>query len=63
MVYITDHYNAISIDKLPSKPKTGRDSWYFINSLLCKPSFSSITKTLLFSLKTQKSNHSSAIYK
>ena len=48
MVYITDHYNAISIERLPSKPKTGRDSWYFINSLLCKPGFSLITKTLLF---------------
>ena len=54
MVSFTDHYNAISIDKLPSKTKTGKDSWYFNNSLLCKPESSSATKTFLFLLKTQK---------
>ena len=41
MVSFTDHYNAIFIDRLPSKTKTGKDSWYFNNSLLCKPEFSS----------------------
>ena len=31
-VSFTDHYNATSIDRFPSK-------WYFNNSLLCKPKF------------------------
>ena len=60
MVSFTDHYNAISIDRPPSKIKIGKDSWYHNNSLLCKPEFSSATKTFLFLLKTQKINHSSA---
>ena len=46
MVSFTDHYNATSIDRFPSK-------WYFNNSLLCKPEFSLATKTILFLLKTQ----------
>ena len=54
MVSITDHYNAISIDRLPSKTKIGTDSWYFNNSLLCKPKFSSATKNFLSLLETQK---------
>ena len=49
MVSFTDHYNAISIDRLPSKPKIGTDSWY--NSFLCKSEFSSTTKNFLFLLK------------
>ena len=32
MVSFTDHYNAISIDRLPSKTKIGKGSWCFINS-------------------------------
>ena len=52
MVSFTDHYNAIFIDRFPSKTKIGKDSWYFNNSLLCKPEFSLTTKTF-FSLKTQ----------
>ena len=58
MVSFTDYYNAISIDRLPSKTKTGKDSWYFNNSLLCKPEVSSATKTFLFLLKTQKNKYS-----
>ena len=58
MVSFTGHCNAISIDGLPSKTKIGKDSWYFNISLLCKPEFSSATKTFLFLLKTQKNNHS-----
>ena len=54
------NYHAISIERLPSKTKIGNFSWYFNNSLLCKPDFSSATKNLLSLLKTQKSNHSSA---
>ena len=34
------------------------DSWYFINSLLCKSDFLSATKELLSSLKKQKNNYS-----
>ena len=53
MVSFTDHCNAIFIDRFPSKTKIGKDSWYFNNSLLCKPEFSLTTKTFLFLLKTQ----------
>ena len=53
MIAFTDHYYAIYIDRFPSKTKTGKDSWYFNNSLLCKPEFSLTTKTFLFLLKTQ----------
>ena len=57
MVSFTDHYNAIAIDRLPSKSKIGKDSWYFNNCLLCKAKFSSATKTFPFLLKTQKNNY------
>ena len=43
MVSFFDHFNAIFVDR----------SWYFNNSLLCKPEFSLTTKTFLFLLKTQ----------
>ena len=48
MVSFTDHYNAISNDRLPSKSKIENDSWYFNNFLLCKPEFSSAAKTSFF---------------
>ena len=51
MVSFTDHYNVISIDRLSSKSKIGKVSWYFKNSLLCKPEFSSATINFLFLLK------------
>ena len=54
MVSFTYHYNAIFIDRFPSKTEFGKDSWYFNNSLLCKPQFSSATKTFLFFVKTHK---------
>ena len=54
MVSFTDHYNAISIDRLASKTKIGKGSWYFNNPLLCKPEFSSATKTSCFIKNTQK---------
>ena len=41
MVSFTYHYNAIFIDRFTSQTKIGKDSWYFNNSLLCKPEFSS----------------------
>ena len=56
MLSFTDYYNAISIDRLPSKTKIGKDSLYFNNSLLCNPEVSSATKTFLFLLKTHKKN-------
>ena len=48
MVSFTDHYNAISFDRLPSNTKIGKVSWYFNNSLLCKPESSPAAKTFLF---------------
>ena len=53
MVSFTDLYNAIFIDRFPSKNKIGKDSWHLNNSLLCKTEFSVTTKTFLFLLKTQ----------
>ena len=43
MESFTDHYNAISVDWLPSKTKIGKVLWCFDNSLLWKPEFSSAT--------------------
>ena len=51
IVYFTDHYNAIFIDIFPSKTKIGKESWYFNNSLLCKPEFSLTTKISFFNEK------------
>ena len=48
----TINYNAISIDRLPSKTKIGKYSWYFNHSLLCTSEVSSATKSFLFLLKT-----------
>ena len=59
MVSFTDHYNAIFIDRFPSKTKIGKDSWYFNNSPLCKPEFS-LTTDFSFFIKNTKRNHSSA---
>ena len=59
MISFTDHYNAISIDRLPSKTKTGKESWYFNDSLACKTDFSSATKNLLPLPKTPKNKYSS----
>ena len=43
MASFADHYNAISVDRLPSKTEIGKSSWYFNNSLSYKPVFSSAT--------------------
>ena len=61
MVTFTDYDNAISIDRLSSKTKIGKDSWkrFMKIILLCKPEFSSTTKTSFF-IKNTKNNHSSA---
>ena len=59
MVSCTDHYNAIYIDRFPSKTKTGKDSWYFNNPLSCKPEVFSAIKTFICFIKnTQKNKYS-----
>ena len=59
IISFTDCYNAISIDRCPSKPKTEKDLLPFSNFPSCKPEFSSTTKTFVFFslLKTQKSTN------
>ena len=59
MVSFTDHYNAIYIDRLYSKTKIGNDSSkrFMKIILLCKPNFSSTTRTSFF-IKNAKNNHS-----
>ena len=47
MIFFTDHYNAISVERLPYKTKIGKWSGYLSNSLLYKPDFSSAKKDLL----------------
>ena len=59
MVSFTDDYTAIFIDRLPSKAKIGKDSWYFNNFPLCKPELS-LTTDFSFFIKNTKHNHSSA---
>ena len=54
MVSFTDHYNAISIDRLSSETKIGKFSWFFHNSLLCKPKFSSATNNFISLFKKNK---------
>ena len=56
IVSVTDHYNAISIDRLPSKAKIEKYSRYLNNSLFCKSEVSLATKTFLFLLKTHTKN-------
>ena len=62
MISFNDHYNAISIDRLPSKTKIGKDSWKRFTKkkkFLRKPKFSSDTQTS-FLIKNTKNNRSSA---
>ena len=55
MVSFTDCYNAVSIDRLPSKTKIRKDKWYFNNVSPNSPQL----QRLFFNLKhTEK--HSSA---
>ena len=57
MISLTGRCTDISIDKLPLKTKTGKNSWYFSNSLLCKPDFFSATNDLFSLLITQKNKY------
>ena len=56
MVSFTDHYNAISIDKLPSKTKIGKDSRkkFMKKFFFCVSQSFPQLQRLLFLLKTQK---------
>ena len=56
MASFTDYYTAIYLDRILSETKFGRELWYFNNYFLCKLEFSSITKNLLFLLKSKKNN-------
>ena len=47
-VSFTDHYNVISIGRLPVKNKIGKDLWYFNNSVLWNSEISSATKAFFF---------------
>ena len=60
MVSFTDNFNAISIERLSSKIKIVKDSRkrFMKIILLCKPEFSSATKTSFF-IENTKNNHSS----
>ena len=51
MVSFTDLYNAISIDRLHSKSKVRKDSWYLNNSLCCKPELDFFIKKTTTSLQ------------
>ena len=50
----TDHYNARTIDRFPSKTKIGKALCHFNNSFLSKNHFSSTSKNLLPILKRKK---------
>ena len=59
MVSFTDHYNAIYVDRFPSKTKIGKDSWYFNYTPLCQPELSLIIDFSFF-IKNTKRNHALA---
>ena len=56
----SDHYNTISIDRLPSKTKIGKDSWYFKNSFLWKPSSPQLQWICFFMENAQKKHPSAS---
>ena len=57
MISFSDHYNALFVDRIPSKTKIGKDFWLFHNSLLEKHDFCVTIKNLLAILKTKRNNH------
>ena len=59
MISSSDHYNALFVDRIPSKTKIGKDLWLFNNSLLEKHDFCLTIKNLLAMLKTKRNNYSS----
>ena len=52
MISFSDHYNVLLIGRLSSKTKTGKDLWYFNNTLLQNKDFCSTVTNLLSFLKT-----------
>ena len=60
MISFSDHYNALFVDRIPSKTKIGKDLWLFNNSLLEKHDFYLTIRNLLAMLKTKRNNYSSA---
>ena len=59
MISFSDHYNALLIERLSSKTKTGKDLWLFNNTLLQNKDFVSSISNLLSSLKRKQGNFSS----
>ena len=57
MISFSDHYNALLIDRLSSKTKTGKDLWHFNNTLLQNKEFCSTITNLLSFLKTKQDNY------
>ena len=63
MVSFTDLYNALSTDRLLSKNKIRKVSWYFNNSFWDKPKFSSTTKKkVLFTLQEVTGGNTAKIF-
>ena len=58
-ISFSDHYNALLIERLSSKTKTGQDLWLFNNTLLQNKDFSSSISNLHSSLKRKQDNFSS----
>ena len=54
MVSFTNHSNAISIDRLPSKTKIGKDSRYIKNTHYVSPSSPQVQRLFFSLLKMQK---------
>ena len=59
MISFSDHYNALLIERLSSKTKTGKDLWHFNNTLLQNKDFCSSITNLLPFLKIKQNNYSS----
>ena len=60
MVSFTDHYNAISIGRLPQKLKLEKVHDTLIIIFYVSPSSNQLQRLFSFLLKTQKNKHSSA---
>ena len=60
MVSFTDHYDGISIDRLPWKIKIGKDSCTLIIVFYLSPISPQLQIIFFILLKTQTNNHSSA---
>ena len=54
MVSFTDHYNAISIDRLSSKTKIGKDSWNLIILFYVSPRSPQLQRLFFFIKNTKK---------